>query len=599
MEHDLMPTDGSGNAKVQRRLAAILAADIAGYSALMGADEARTVRDLKAHQAVVLPMIVDHGGRTIDTAGDGILAEFGSVVSAVECAVALQNTMAERNVTVEGDRKMQFRIGINLGDVIHDEARVYGDGVNIAARLEGIAEPGGICMSGEAYDQVRRRLLLNFSDLGEQQLKNIAQPVRVYRIDLGQQLRAPVKQPLALPDKPSIAVLPFTNLSGDPKEDYFSGGVTEDIITELSRFSELFVIARNSSFQYKGKSPDIRQVGRELGVRYVLEGSIRRAGDRVRIAAQLIDAATGAHRWAERYDRILEDVFAVQDEIARTIVAILAAHVNKAEVERTLLKPPATWHAYDYYMRAADILASLHSSFKVEELYETRRLLQQSLSMDANYARAHAMLAYTYSVSYGNPLDSDYLNSTTIDHALQFARNAIQLEPTLPQAHGSFGTALTWRAKHDAAIAEFEKAVLLNPNFTDYRFAMALVFAGEPARAIEVGEAHMRLDPFYFPLALGWLGLAYYMLKRYSEAITLLRECVSRAPNMRAGHLWLAATYAQSGQLEEAREEVAEVLRIEPNYTIDGIARRFAVFKYPKDSDHYFDGMRKAGLPER
>jgi adenylate cyclase len=281
--------DTPKNPKVSRKLAAILAADIAGYSTLMGADEEGTVRNLKSHQTVVLPIISEHGGRVIDTAGDGILAEFGSVVNAVECALAIQKTMAERNTNVDPEHRMQFRIGVNLGDVIHDEVRVYGDGVNIAARLESIAEPGGICISGEAFAQVRRKLSLDFTDLGEQQLKNIAQPVRVYRV-APERLAAPpaaTKPALTLPDRPSIAVLPFTNLSGDPKEDYFSDGITEDIITELSRFSELFVIARNSSFTYKGKAVDVRQVGRELGVRYVLEGSIRRGGE-------------SAHHWPAR-----------------------------------------------------------------------------------------------------------------------------------------------------------------------------------------------------------------------------------------------------------------------------------------------------------
>jgi TolB-like protein/class 3 adenylate cyclase len=434
-------TEGPEHPKVARRLAAILAADIAGYSALMGADEARTVADLKGHQTVVLPMIARHAGRVIDTAGDGILAEFASVVNAVECAVALQKTMAERNVSVEPERRMQFRIGINLGDVIHDEQRVYGDGVNIAARLEGIADPGGICVSGEAFAQVQRKLFLHFTDLGEQQLKNIAQPVRVYRIESQSRLSGDpeIKQALTLPDKPSIAVLPFANMSGDKEQEYFSDGITEDIITELSRFSELFVIARNSSFTYKGKAVDVRQVGRELGVRYILEGSIRRAGDRVRITAQLIDATTAAHRWAERYDRKLEDVFAVQDEVARTIVTILAAHVNKAEMERILLKPPANWQAYDYYMRAADTFATYLSLFKVEDVYEVRRLLEHALSIDPNYARAYALLSNTHRTVWTQPLDGDYLNPATLERAYQLARKAIQLDPNLPQGHAQLG----------------------------------------------------------------------------------------------------------------------------------------------------------------
>ena len=404
---------------------------------------------------------------------------------------------------------------------------------------------------------------------------------------------------LALPDRPSIAVLPLDNLSGDKGQDYFSDGITEDILTELSRFSELFVIARNSSFQYKGKAVDVRQVGRELGVRYVLQGSIRREGGRVRISVQLADAVTGAQRWAERYDREMESVFAVQDEMARTIVAILAAHVNKAEIERTLSKAPKTWQAYDYYLRAADAHASFLSSWEAAELYEMRRLLEHSLAIDPNYARAYARLARTHCIAWLVPLDGDYLNPLALDRAHQLARKAVQLDSKLPDAHAALGLALLRRHQHEAAIAEFERAMMLNPNFTDWLLGEALVYAGDPARAIEAAERHMRFDPFYAPLAPLWLGVARYMLKQYSEALPLLRECVSRAPNLRAGHGWLAAIYAQLGNIEQARAEAAEVLRIEPKYTIEGTQARLSGFKRPEDAEHYFDGLRKAGLPER
>ena len=521
-----MPKDDTGNPRSFRRLAAILAADIAGYSALMGADETRTVHDLKDHVAVVLPMVSAHGGRVIDTAGDGILAEFGSVVNAVECAVAIQRIMALRNADVEEARCMCFRIGINQGDVVFDDTRVYGDGVNVAARLESLAEPGGICISRKVYEEVAGKMQLAFVDLGEQQLKNITQPIRVYRISDDQlaTARAAARPALALPDKPSIAVLPFTNMSGDPEQEYFADGITEDIITELSRFSELFVIARNSSFQYKGKAVDVRKIAGELGVRYVLQGSIRRVGDQVRISVQLADAVTGGHRWTERYDRQIEGVFAVQDEVARTIVAILAAHVNKAEIERTINKAAETWRAYDYYLRAADRHASFWSSFSVTDLYEVRRLLEQSLVIDPNYARAYTRLAWTHISAWVNPLDGDYLNPACLDRAYHLVRKAVQLNPNLPQAHAQLGQVLLRRREHEAAVAEFERAMALNPNFTDWRFAEVLVYAGHPLRAIEAVERHMRLDPFYVPLAPQWLGAAHYMLKQYSQALPLLRE---------------------------------------------------------------------------
>jgi adenylate cyclase len=406
--------------------------------------------------------------------------------------------------------------------------------------------------------------------------------------------------PLALPDRPSIAVLAFTNMSGDPGQEYFSDGITEDIITGLSRFSELFVIARNSSFQYKGKSSDIRQVGRELGVRYVLEGSIRRAGDRVRISAQLIDAVTGTHRWAERYDRELKDVFAVQDEVSLAIVAILVAQVNKAEAERTLLKPPATWQAHDFFMRASDICSTAWSSSpNVARLYEARRLLERSISLDPGYARAYATLSYTHLNAWVHPLDENHLSPDALERAHDLARKAVQLDSNLPIAHACLGMILTFEGHHERSVAEFEKAIELNPNFTDWRHGIALARAGEPARAAHVIETHMRYDPFYSPWAAGHLGLARYMLKEYAKALPPLHELTSRAPEMRQGHVWLAANLAQLGQLDEAHAEAAEVLRIDPKYTIDGTQRRLALYRRPEDAEHLFDGLRKAGLPEK
>jgi TolB-like protein len=344
---------------------------------------------------------------------------------------------------------------------------------------------------------------------------------------------------LALLDKPSIAVLAFTNMSGDPCQEYFSDGITEDIITELSRFSELLVIARNSSFQFKGKSNDVRQVGRDLGVRYVLEGSIRRAGNRVRISAQLVDAVTGVHRWAEHYDRKLEDVFAVQDEVARTIVLVLAVHVNKAETDRVLATPPTTWQAYEHYLQAADTLVSYHSSLNKADLLQGRRALSRVLAIDPNYAVR----------------------------------------------------------QHEAAIAEFERATVLNPNLSDFLFGWTLVVAGEPARAIQTLEAHMRLDPFYVPFAPWWLGAAYYVLGRYADAVSPLQAAVTRAPNLALGHHWLAATYAQLGRLDEARAEAVEGLRIQPWFTISGMPFTRAC-KRPEDAKRLKDGLQRAGYSE-
>jgi adenylate cyclase len=399
-------------------------------------------------------------------------------------------------------------------------------------------------------------------------------------------------------DRPSVAVLPFANLGGDPQQDYFSDGITEDITTELSRFSELLVIARNSSFQYKGKAVDIRQAAQELGARYVVEGSVRRSGDRIRIAAQLIDAETGAHRWGERYDRQLHDVFAVQDEVARAIVALLAAHVNRAEIERALLKPPAAWEAYEYYLRGAEAFFLHTSRLTKTLLYDARRLFEQSLAIDPDYARAAAVLSLAHMYAYVEQLDGDYLSPAALDRAFELAKAAVRLDPRLPQARAQLGWILLWKRQHDAAMFEFQRAFALNPNFVDGRFAYALMYSGEPERAIEVLEANIRLDPFAPPIySSGFMGLANYMLKRYPEALRWLRECALRLPNMQVPRIWLASAYAQLGQIEEARKEAAEVLRINPGFTIEGFGR-ILPYKDPKDVEHRVDGMRKAGLPE-
>jgi adenylate cyclase len=401
-----------------------------------------------------------------------------------------------------------------------------------------------------------------------------------------------------LPDRPSVAVLPFANLSGDPRQDYFSDGITEDITTELSRFSELLVIARNSSFQYKGKAIDIRQAAQELGARYVVEGSIRRSGERIRIAAQLIDAATGAHRWGERYDRQLHDVFTVQDEVARAIVAILVAHVKRAETERALLKPPSAWEAYDYYLRGAEAFFLHYSRRTKASLYDARRLFEQSLAIDADYARAAAALSETHVYAYYEPYDGDYLSSAALDRALELAETAVRLNARLPQGRAQLGAVLHFKGQHDAAMAEFEQAFALNPNFIDHRYAYVLTCAGAPARAIELLEASIRLDPFAPPIfSSGFMGVANYMLKRYPEAVRWLRECALRLPNMQLPHVWLASAYAQLGQIEDARREAAEVLRINPGFTIERY-QRIVRYKDPRDVEHRADGMRKAGLPE-
>jgi adenylate cyclase len=398
-------------------------------------------------------------------------------------------------------------------------------------------------------------------------------------------------------DKPSVAVTAFVNLSGDSSQDYFSDGITEDIITELSRSSDLLVISRNSTFRYKGRSVDVRQIGHELQVAYVVEGSVRRAGDRVRITTQLVDATTGTHRWADRYDHALHDVFVVQDEVVRTIVSILTAHVGKAEGERSLRKPRTTWRAYDYYLQGAETYAAFHRAMSADKVYAARNLLERSLAIDPSFASAHAALSATYTTTYNLPFDSDHLNPGALQKAQHHAFTAVQLDPNLPKAHAQLAYVYIYLRQPDLAVGEFDRSVALNPNFSDWRLPLALMMAGDPAKAVDVARSHLRLDPFSLPIARGYLGLAHYMLKDYEVALPILREFVAVAPNHPPGHLWLASTYAQLGLLPQAQSEAAEVLRIDPTWTI----RKFeplGPFKRPVDAKHFFDGMRKAGLPE-
>jgi adenylate cyclase len=405
--------------------------------------------------------------------------------------------------------------------------------------------------------------------------------------------------PLPQDDRPAIAVLAFENLSGEPGEQYFCDGITEDIITELSRFSSLIVIARNSTFQYKGRAVDVRRVGQELGARYVLEGSIRREGERLRMTAQLIDATTGAHRWAERYDRRMTDVFAVQDEIARTIAALVAAHVDKTELRSALLKPPASLQAYDCYLRGVSSLNTFFASYRgVDHLYEARRWLEQAIAIDPRHARSYAALCQSYIPTYQFKHDGDFFNPIILEKMRSLSLRAIELEPDLPDGHIYLGHLLGLQCQHDASIAAHERALALNPNRVHWRFAIALVFAGQHERAIEVTRACMRLDPFYPPTAPGWLGIAYFMLKRYSDALPPLLESASRATGWLGAHTFLAATYAGLGELDRAGAAAAEVLRIVPEYTIGGIGQRLILYKRPEDAQHYIGALRLAGLPE-
>src|SRR6516164_4752913 len=474
-----------------RRLAAILAADVAGYSRLMGADEEGTLERLKAlRRELVDPQIAEHKGRIVETTGDGLLVEFASIVDAVRCAVAVQQAMPERNTGIGADDRIELRIGINLGDVIVEGDDLYGDGVNIAARIEALADAGGVFVSNTVYDHVRDRVPFVFEDLGEQQVKNITRPVRVYRVrDAGLAARPPLTPALPLPDKPSIAVLPFTNMSGDPEQEYFVDGMVEEITTALSRIRWLFVIARNSSVTYKGRAVDVKQVGRELGVRYVLEGSVRKAGNRVRITVQLIEASTGRHLWAERYDRDLQDIFALQDEITMNVVAAIEPNVRQAEIERVKRKRPENLDAYDLVLRAIP-----HASAATpEEASQALALLERAIALEPDYALAHAFAAWCCEQRFvrGSHGEDDRLKGAA------HARLVLATASDDATALGLAGFVL-WMLAHDrtAALDAFDRALALSPSsLTTLNFgSVALAFIGETTLAIERAQLALRLS---------------------------------------------------------------------------------------------------------
>jgi TolB-like protein/Tfp pilus assembly protein PilF len=547
--------------QVERKLAAIFAADIAGYNRLMGRDEAGTLARLKACRAVMDGLIAAHRGRIFNTAGDSVVADFASAVDAVQCAVAVQEAIGKEIATQLGGEAMRYRIGIHVGDVIVEGTNLFGDGVNIAARLEAVADPGGICVSGTVRDQIGTKLPVGFIDLGEQQVKNIAQPIRAYKIrDAANSAAAGSSLPL--PDKPSIAVLPFANMSGDPEQEYFAEGMVEEIITALSRIRWLFVIARNSSFTYKGQAVDVKQVGRELGVRYVLEGSVRKAGQRVRINAQLIDALNGSHLWADRFDGSLEDVFDLQDKVAVSVAGVIEPTLQTAEIRRSSEQPTSDFTAYDLYLRA---MPHFHANDK-DRTSQALDLLAQAIERDRQFGPALALSAMCW-VSFDTYGWADDLVANR-RKGVDFARRALQMAEDDPVVLANAGYVLGRLGEDiDAAIALVNRSLELNPSFArGWHWAGWLsIQAGHPSLAMKQFETCSRLSPRdQTGMNLTGMGAAHFFDRRYEDAAAKLLVSIQHMPNWAVTYRFLASCYAHMGRLDEAREIVGRLRTLTP-----------------------------------
>jgi adenylate cyclase len=581
--------------KVHRRLSAILAVDVVGFSSLMGSDEEGTLARIKSLRSeVISPKVAEHAGRVFKTTGDGVLVEFASPVEAVRCAVHIQEALA---LASPGSMTpLQLRIGINLGDVIVEkDGDVYGDGVNIAVRLEQLADPGGVCISGKVLDEVRNRLPYSFEDRGEQHVKNIEQPIKVHVLANGPYSGASTRLRLApaLPDKPSIAVLPFDNMSGDLEQEFFADGIADDIITGLSRLRWLFVIARHSTFTFKGKATDVRQVARALGVRYVLEGSVRKAGNRVRIAAQLIDAGEGRHIWAERYDRQLDDLFAVQDEITENVIASIEPQLYAEEGFRAATKPPESIDAWGLTVRAQILLGRIEQ----QSNHEAQGLAQEALRIDGRYARAHAVLGWAImwaGFCYWEPDEE-----AAYYRAMTHAGDAIALDPSDPWARMTLGNVLSTTGNQEAALTELRKALALNPSsaLAHTMYGWALIRAGHFDEAIEATGKALRLSPAdtFSGMSTNVHGLALLASRRFVEALPFFREAVSAVPV--AGHLGtLASCLGNLGMIEEAKAALARRNALVPGLTLERQRARLGRFAH---GEVFLEGLRRAGAPER
>jgi adenylate cyclase len=582
--------------RVQRRLAAILAADAVGYSRLIGADEEGTLAALKAHRLELIdPKVERHHGRIVKTTGDGALIEFASVVDAVRCAIDVQRGMAERNTGVPSDERIEFRIGINVGDIVIDGDDILGDGVNIAARLEGLAEPGGVLVSRAVRDQVRDRLDLVLEDLGEHELKNIARPVRVYRVRASVESKAaPARgETLPLPDKPSIAILPFANMSGDPEQEHFADGIAEDIITGLSRLRWLFVIARNSSFTYKGRNVDVRQVGRELGVRYVLEGSVRKGGNRIRITAQLVEAETGNHLWAERYDRALGDVFAIQDEITKSVIGCIAPELYTAEHDRLKRKPPQNLDAWESFVRGM-FLYSQHSDAGTKEALG---MLDRAVELDHGYAKAHGLRAVCLA---WRAIQGWEDRDTAFAEVAEGANRAVACDPQEPWAYIAHGFVAVSKRHNPEAVGAFTRAIDASPNFA---YAHGLLgsqhaLGGRPDQAVECIDRGVRLSPrdiFGDEYQL-YYAFAHFQAGRYADAASAAQLAIQQRPGHPVLYIMAAASYGLGGDTDKAKKSIAQLINLVPNFSAADLEENFLYYRR-EDRSRLARGLRTGGLP--
>ena len=583
----------------KRKLAAVFSADAAGYSRLMADDEAGTVKTIASYREVMASLIQQHRGRVVDSPGDNVLAEFPSVVDAVQCAVAVQKELQARNAELPENRRMNFRIGINLGDVIEEDERIYGDGVNIAARLEALAEPGGICVSGFVYDQVKNRLKLEYKFIGEKTVKNIKEPLLVYHV-LSSLIATEHLEPASeermaypLPDKPSIAVLPFDNMSDDPKQEYFCDGITEEIITALSKNPGLFVIARNSTFTYKGKPVKVQQVSEDLGVRYIIEGSVRKADDRIRITAQLIDAMTGKHLWAERFDRKLEDIFAVQDEITINIIEAMALKVTGRERVREVSKHPKNLDAYLKVLEGVYYLSQQNPS----DLIEAKKLFEEAIAMDSEYVTPYALLGICHFSEVMHGVTKSPQKSIT--EASKLAQKALALDESNPVVHRLFGFVYWGSYQFDEAESAFERAVELNPN--DSMSLLYLGFSmgrtGKPQEAIAIYNRILRIDPLAPTMVYHGLGNANASMKNYEQAISYYKKLLEIKPRYVLAMPGLTSCYIALGREEEAHAMAGEILKLNPKFSVDKYVKMFGV-KDQAENECLRAALLKAGLPE-